>query len=178
MRSIFCSMAQRRPATEFFNGGIQLSIEDLHRIQFGLGGFLANHRGDAGPMAEPVEIIAAADPNSSGHSVHMRMRGMHAAIDDCDAHYLPGSTNRLWSCPSPVRWRADLVGGGVVNVDGIASREDVQQLAIRAGLHIMRARPSNSTRGPSSGSPDRSSRTRTFRSPNANRTPSCGRATC
>ncbi|MGH9173799.1 MAG: hypothetical protein ACRD1H_05560, partial [Vicinamibacterales bacterium] len=73
----------------------QLTIEHLDREDLGRRRFLAEDGGDGGSVSEAIDVVVVletirADPDATGHTLHVRMRGVHAAVDDRDAYATTG----------------------------------------------------------------------------------------
>ena len=83
---------RRRPGDSGFEraaGGRERSIEDLHGEQIGLGRFFVNRRGDGRPVSEPIDAVPGqssviVERGGAGKTAHVRMRGVHAAVDHRD----------------------------------------------------------------------------------------------
>src|SRR5450432_727077 len=95
------------PLDQGLDPGCQRVMKNLDREDLSLRCLFANHGGDGRAVADAVHVIgllaasapgvARGDGNSAGHTVHVGMRGVYAAIDDThlnDDSYPNGAAHR------------------------------------------------------------------------------------
>jgi hypothetical protein len=78
----------------------KLPIEDLDRENLGIRRLLADDGSDGRAVTETIDVIGmlaplGIDADSAEDALNVRMRGVHAAVDDSDADAAPGRIGEI-----------------------------------------------------------------------------------